>query len=95
MADTHKKREVKPKKAKDLKQVLLGEITFENNVLNSQTTQEETEVVVVEKKQTKISAANAKAEKYYKQFDFFFKRSCFRIMTEFFKDKFNRFYSDK
>jgi hypothetical protein len=49
----------------------------------------------VEKKQTKISAANAKAEKYYKQFDFFFNRSCFRIMTEFFKDKFNRFYAEK
>jgi hypothetical protein len=36
-----KKSQVKPKKAKDLK-TLQGEITFENNVLNSQTTQEET-----------------------------------------------------
>lgn len=88
-----KKSAVKPKKAKDLKTVQ-GEITFENNVLNSQTTQEES-VVVVEKKLTKISAANAKAEKYYKQFDFFFNRSCFRIMTEFFKDKFNKFYAEK
>jgi hypothetical protein len=85
---------VKPKKAKDLKSVP-GEITFENNVLNSQTTHEESEGVPPEKKQTKISAANAKHEKYYKQFDFFFNRSCFRIMTEFFKDKFNRFYSEK
>jgi hypothetical protein len=32
--ETHKKREVKPKRAKDLKSVP-GEITFENNVLNS------------------------------------------------------------
>ena len=44
---------------------------------------------------TKINIANAKAEKYYKQFDFFFNRSCFRIMTEFFKDKFNKFYADR
>jgi DNA/RNA endonuclease YhcR with UshA esterase domain len=58
-----KKSTIKPKKAKDLK-TLQGEITFENNVLNSQTTQEESQVV--EKKLTKISAANAKAEKYYK-----------------------------
>ena len=46
-------------------------------------------------KQTKINIANAKSEKYYKQFDFFFNRSCFRIMTEFFKDKFNKFYADR
>lgn len=63
-SESHKKREVRPKKAKDLKSPQ-GEITFENNVLNSQTTQDESDVVV-EKKQTKISAANAKAEKYYK-----------------------------
>lgn len=44
---------------------------------------------------SKLCAANARAEKYYKQFDFFFNRSCFRIMTEFFKDKFNKFYADK
>lgn len=44
---------------------------------------------------SKLSSANARAEKYYKQFDFFFNRSCFRIMTEFFKDKFNKFYADK
>lgn len=44
---------------------------------------------------TKINIANAKAEKYYKQFDFFFNRSCFRIMTEFFKDKFNKFYAER
>tara|TARA_B110000285_G_C15128665_1_gene621984 strand:+ start:2164 stop:2370 length:207 start_codon:yes stop_codon:yes gene_type:complete len=44
---------------------------------------------------SKVGAANARAEKYYKQFDFFFNRSCFRIMTEFFKDKFNKFYADK
>ena len=44
---------------------------------------------------TKIGQANAKAEKYYKQFDFFFNRSCFRIMTEFYKDKFNKFYDLK
>ena len=46
-------------------------------------------------KQTKINIANAKSEKYYKQFDFFFNRSCFRIMTEFFKDKFNEFYAER
>ena len=42
-----------------------------------------------------MCAAQARSEKYYKQFDFFFNRSCFRIMTEFYKDKFNTFYSIK
>ena len=46
-------------------------------------------------KMTKINIANAKSEKYYKQFDFFFNRSCFRIMTEFFKDKFTKFYHER
>ena len=46
-------------------------------------------------KQTKIDVANSKDQKYYKQFDFFFNRSCFRIFTEFFKDKFNKFYTDR
>ena len=32
-------------------------------------------------------------EKNYKLFDFFFIRSNFRIMTEFYKDKFQAFYS--
>ena len=41
---------------------------------------------------TKVGLANARDEKYYKQFDFFFNRSCFRIMTEFYKEKFNQFY---
>jgi len=44
---------------------------------------------------TKIGVAMARSEKYYKQFDFFFNRSCFRIMTEFYKDKFNKFYAMK
>lgn len=48
-----------------------------------------------EAKVTKIGQAAAKSEKYYKQFDFFFNRSCFRIMTEFYKDKFNKFYDLK
>jgi hypothetical protein len=39
--DISKKSLVKPKKAKDLKSIQ-GEITFKNNALNSQTTQEET-----------------------------------------------------
>lgn len=46
-------------------------------------------------RQTKIDVANSKDQKYYKQFDFFFNRSCFRIFTEFFKDKFNKFYTDR
>ena len=46
-------------------------------------------------KMTKIEIANSKSEKYYKQFDFFFNRSCFRIMTEFYKEKFNKFYKSK
>lgn len=46
-----------------------------------------------EQKQSKILAAQEKHEKYYKQFDFFFNRSCFRIMTEFYKEKFNKFYN--
>mmetsp|Transcript_16301 Transcript_16301/g.27555 ORF Transcript_16301/g.27555 Transcript_16301/m.27555 type:complete len:177 (-) Transcript_16301:1002-1532(-) len=46
-------------------------------------------------KLTKIDIANSKSEKYYKQFDFFFNRSCFRIMTEFYKEKFNKFYKSK
>ena len=44
---------------------------------------------------TKIEIANSKSEKYYKQFDFFFNRSCFRIMTEFYKEKFNKYYKSK
>lgn len=46
-----------------------------------------------DQKTTKILAAQEKQEKYYKQFDFFFNRSCFRIMTEFYKEKFNKFYN--
>ena len=46
-----------------------------------------------ENKTSKILAAQARQEKYYKQFDFFFNRSCFRIMTEFYKEKFNKFYN--
>ena len=42
---------------------------------------------------TKICVAQANSEKYYKQFDFFFNRSCFRIMTEFYKEKFNKYYA--
>ena len=48
-----------------------------------------------EPKMTKINAAQARSEKYYKQFDFFFNRSCFRIMTEFYKEKFNKFYASE
>ena len=33
--------------------------------------------------------------KYYQNFDFFFKRTCFRVMTEFYKDKFNSFYQNR
>ena len=33
--------------------------------------------------------------KYYQNFDFFFKRSCFRTMTEFYKDKFNCFHKKR
>ena len=43
-------------------------------------------------KKTKVSLATAKSESYYKYFDFFYNRSCFRIMTEFYKVKFNKFY---
>ena len=32
---------------------------------------------------------------YYKNFDFFFNRTCFRIMTEFYKDLFNTFYNER
>lgn len=39
-----------------------------------------------------MQLASQKSEKYYKQFDFFFNRSCFRIMTEFYKEKFGKFY---
>ena len=37
----------------------------------------------------------SKDQKYYKQFDFFFNRSCFRVFTEFFKDKWKIFYDDR
>ena len=45
------------------------------------------------KKQTKIGFSKEKDVKYYKMFDFFFNRSCFRIMTEFYKLNFNKFYT--
>lgn len=44
-------------------------------------------VVAVTPKQSK--------PKYYQNFDFFFKRSCFRVMTEFYKDKFNAYYAKR
>ena len=47
------------------------------------------------KKVTKVIMAEHKAEKYYKQFDYFFVRSNFRIVTEFYKEKFQTFYSEK
>ena len=43
---------------------------------------------------TKTAAAKDKSDKYYKQFDFFFNRSVFRTMTEFFKEKFNKYFSE-
>lgn len=58
----------------------------------------EDEVEVIPKKlpkQTKIGVANARSEKYYKQFDFFFIRSCFRIMKEFYQFKFDEFYKER
>jgi hypothetical protein len=76
-------------------------MTFENQMPSPEVVKQEiaaqkiAEVVSVPKKEakvTKIGQAAAKSEKYYKQFDFFFNRSCFRIMTEFYKDKFNKFY---
>lgn len=42
-----------------------------------------------------MSLANSSQEKYYKHFDFFFNRSCFRTMTEFYKNKFNKFNGDR
>ena len=30
-------------------------------------------------------------ERYYKQFDFFFTRTCFRYMNEYFKDRYAKF----
>ena len=33
-------------------------------------------------------------QKYYQKFDFFFKRSTFRIMAEFYKEKFTNFYNE-
>lgn len=44
-------------------------------------------------KKTKLVVAKEKQEKYYKQFDFFFNRTCFRTMTEFYKEKFSQFYN--
>lgn len=46
-----------------------------------------------EQKKSKIQDSQSRQEKYYKQFDFFFNRSCFRIMTEFYKEKFSKFYN--
>ena len=43
---------------------------------------------------TKTAAAKDKSDKYYKQFDFFFNRSVFRTMTEFFKEKFNKYFAE-
>lgn len=42
-----------------------------------------------------IQAVKSSKSKYYQNFDFFFKRSCFRVMTEFYKDKFNAYYSKR
>lgn len=37
----------------------------------------------------------ADKNKYYQNFEFFFKRSVFRTMTEFYKDKFNAFFEKR
>lgn len=49
---------------------------------------------VSEETATKICNKTQK-NKYYQNFDFFFKRSCFRVMTEFYKDRFNTFFTER
>lgn len=49
---------------------------------------------VSEETVTKICNKTQKS-KYYQNFDFFFKRSCFRVMTEFYKDRFNTFFTER
>jgi hypothetical protein len=74
-------------------------LAFEKQI-NSQDTQPslEQEIQVAPgseskaKPRSKMELAQSKAEKYYKQFDFFFNRSCFRTMTEFYKVRFNKFF---
>ena len=44
----------------------------------------------VEEPKTKNLATHVK-KNYYKQFDFFFSRTCFRYMNEFFKEKYQEF----
>lgn len=58
-------------------------------------TQKKVTVQSTGKKQTKLAASQEKNEKYYKQFDYFFKRSAFRIMTEFYKEKFSAWIEEK
>lgn len=35
-----------------------------------------------------VSASQVNPDKYYKKFDFFYKRTCFRLMGEFYKHLF-------
>lgn len=42
-----------------------------------------------------MSISNENQDKYYKNFEFFFNRSCFRTMTKFYKEKFDKFYDKK
>ena len=40
--------------------------------------------LVIDKEEVKQSEI-ANSDKYYKKFDFFYKRTCFRLMAEFYK----------
>lgn len=55
-------------------------------------TEKKTQAVKANKMQK--SLVISRQRKHLKQFDFFFFRSCFRIMNEFFKDKFKNFYNN-
>lgn len=44
---------------------------------------------------TSMSISAEETDKYYTNFDFFYKRTCFRVMTEFYKLEFKTFYTSQ
>jgi len=71
------------------------QISEMNNILEEQKKAEQPRRTAEGKRITKVSIAQKKSEKYYKQFDYFFHRSCFRAMAEFYKEKFHSFYKEQ
>lgn len=92
-----KNKDILANESKDSSQVQ-GTATDKSQLKYSQTQQgTQSEQELIDSKFTEKARISNKTDKskYYQNFDFFFKRTCFRVMTEFYKDKFNSFYQKR